>query len=903
MSRKPLVVSLAASLLALAACGPVSSSSTTSPVTTPSGPGSSGTGSEESSSSSSSEVPLVFDDALLERFASSGIDFAGTLEDTGYDVTTHNEGFIGKSSYEFRDYDDDNYFYADAHYYKNEDGSAKSIELGSDNVAYDAPLKDNTGKAIVYDDYFANPFVDLTMTDFTEDNGTFKLASTKAVDFARPFSVYSREAVSSVTLAIGEDGQSLDLEIVSAYQEYGEIANMIQSLTLTIASVSDHEELAPFPTESYHADIEAALGAWSMATAGPSDETGYVYKKTMTPLDDETMGAATSESIITYNATMFKADGGLTSDNDWGWALFDDGNNYYFEIVDGQPVMGDYLPFNEAILPWPTMVAAEMFVPTETEGVYQYRYAPTAIEAAVAFLEDPEVISLLYYMGSVSDLTITVKNQLVTNFSYTYLTYGLRGTYHERVSVDIEQFDTATIDYEFKVPVVDKTPLIDTWTGGGYTLVIGEDETTLNGETAELSGLHEDEWGNLIATITDSEGNTYEIEYSPVYDDILLTGEGDYYPTTLTRDSGGSEAVVIPDALIGPWSNDDYTLVISEDGTVTLNGKEGTDVGLTGYPDEISAVVDGTTYYMCYESYYDPAAVSLYTEDYSVYALLTGQSASATIPESIVGTYEADGYTIVVSEDGSLTVNDEPVDNDEWTTTLTGAMRTSLTIDRVVCTLTCYDDGTALLADDSMEIYVELTKAGASVPSIDEKYVGTWKGTDEEGIEHTLIINADGTASLDGESFDEPLEFSTGFLWDSASATIGELGYTLNYMPDSEEPYIRVFDDNYDLDVNFYLSQEVGDEPVISNTFPDEWIGTWTGNNMLGDKESHTLVFGDDGSVTLDGVGASSFVYDEFETTAVFGGVTYYLSAADYGELTIMLTSEDYAVVVQFTKA
>lgn len=263
MSRKPLVVSLAASLLALAACGPVDSSLSTSPDPVPTDTDSlrTDTGSDDlsSSSSSSSEVPMVFNQELLDRFAESSIDFAGTLEDTGYDVTTHNLGFLGQSSYEFQDFDDDNYFYADAHYYKQEDGTALAIELGLDNVAYESALKDNTGKAILYDDYFANPFIDLTVEDFTEDNGTFKLASAKAADFARPFSVYSREAVSSVTLAIGEDGQSLDLEIVSAYQEYGEIANMIQALSLTLASSTDHAKLAPFATEDYHADIAAAF--------------------------------------------------------------------------------------------------------------------------------------------------------------------------------------------------------------------------------------------------------------------------------------------------------------------------------------------------------------------------------------------------------------------------------------------------------------------------------------------------------------------------------------------------------------------------------------------------------------------------------------------------------------------
>ena len=522
----------------------------------------------------------------------------------------------------------------------------------------------------------------------------------------------------------------------------------------------------------------------------------------MTPLVDNGMEVAYSRSTITYNATLFDNDGGITSTNDHGFALFDDGQYYSFEIVDGEVVQGEPLSAYECPIPWPSMVAAEMFVPTDEEGVYAYRDPDTALSAVGCFLEDPEVGSLLSYVGAATDLTITLgEDNIITNFSYTAPMFDMSfELYEERVSVDIVDFDTATIDYEFKsVPF--EIPAswyatyagTDDYSGDDFTLVIGEDGLTLNGNAATLSAMTADSYGNYYGT--------------------LICGSDSY--------------------------------------------------SFTFYPE------DG--------SY--PAMVILENDYMSAYLYPEADAPAVTMPESVVGTWIGGDYTIVASEDGTITVNGETATLGEWEETSTGAVQVEITFGETTLLLIYRESEDSLfLGDDAGTIAIDLVREGQpSEPAIDPKYVGTWVGVDDDtGASHTLIINADGTATYDGAAFDEPLEFVASMLFVKATGTIGGAEYTITYWDVEGAPYMTVEDDNYTV-AKLYLQEPAG--PVLD--IPDAFLGTWATEDG-----AHTLVLSNDGASAFDGETITSFEVGEFSGEYVFeaGGVTYYVSAIGSGD-------------------
>lgn len=797
MKKKALLLPLLGGAMILSACGPVSGSTSESVSLSDSG----GAG-QTTSDSSSTPLPVVpnttIDAELLAKLAAASLDGKGAINEDG--IVTDTTLFIGKKSYSFHDVDPMGTVYANAYYIADEDGLANYYERTTENNVLTGVVQDSLGD-VPFEEYFYNPFADITVEDLTEDGGVYTLAADKALAFATPIYYYTLDEVSELTLT--RSGDVLTVAIKGSYDYYGEAVNVMVDMDLTVSEAEDLSPLTPFGTEDYHAGIAAGLDAWNEALSGPSDTTGFVYEKTMTPLVDNGMGVAHSRSTITYNATLFDNDGGITSTNDHGFALFDDGQYYSFEIVDDEVVQGELLSAYDCPIPWPSMVAAEMFVPTDEEGVYAYRDPDTALSAVGCFLEDPEVGSLLSYVGAATDLTITLgEDNIITNFSYTAPMFDLSfELYEERVSVDIVDFDTATIDYEFKaVPFEIPASWYGTYAGTDYysgdkfTLVIGEAGLTLNGNAATLSGVTTDSYGNYYGT--------------------LICGS-DSYSFTFYPEDGSYEAMVI-------LENDYMSAYL--------------------YPE-----ADG------------PATV--------------------TMPESMVGTWIGGDYTIVASEDGTITVNGEAATLGEWEETSTGAVQVEITFGEMTLLLIYRESEDSLfLGDDAGTIAIDLVREGQpSEPAIDPKYVGTWVGIDDDtGASHTLIINADGTATYDGAAFDEPLEFVASMLFVKATGTIAGVEYTITYWDVANAPYMTVEDDNYTV-AKLYLQEPTG--PVLD--IPDAFLGTW-----VSEDGAHTLVLSNDGTSTFDGELITSFATGEFSGEYVMeaAGVTYYLSAIGTGE-------------------
>ncbi len=591
MNNRKLLIPMAAALLALAGCGPSASSDSSVTDGASSSPDPSLETSEESPSSSeetitdspeesnseqtsSSDVTdseesvgpeKTIDQALLDEWAEASIDFTGTLNDTYYESFTDIVGFIGKNTYSMLETEGE-YVYVDTVVYREE---------GTNYAAYYSLWLDNTVEAQYYgdgydisdfDDLAYNPFALLTEADLTETSeGVYSIASEKLADFGYPLCPYLLENVSSITLERTDD--VIALELISAYSDSGEIYNMNLSYELKISETTDLAVPTPYAHEDYHDAVGAALIAWDAALGGEGDETGYVLNKTLTPVDEPSLGVATSQTIVTSNAILIKNDGGITSENDWGYAVYDDGEVYEFEIVDGAPVqgeaLGDGLP-----LPLPGGIAPELFEETEEEGVYAFRDASLALSAIIYLVEDPNILSLIQYLGVADNLTITIENGLVTGYAFDYMSMGIEGYYTEHCEVEIAEFDTATIDYEFvtaPAEPVDLSALAGTWTGTMYgtdevyTIVIAEDGTaTLNGETATIEGEY-DRWGDLVGTIV-SDSYDLGFDYYPDYEEIWIYSDDYTVNVRLHKETGGAEdPVAIPEAMIGTWHADSAT--------------------------------------------------------------------------------------------------------------------------------------------------------------------------------------------------------------------------------------------------------------------------------------------------------------------------------------------------------
>ena len=770
MNNRKLLIPMAAALLALAGCGPSASSDSSVTDGASSSPGSSLETSEASPSSSEetitdspeesdseqtsssdvtdSEEPVgpekTIDQALLDEWAEASIDFTGTLNDTYYESFTDIVGFIGKNTYSMLETEGE-YVYVDTVVYREE---------GTNYAAYYSLWLDNTVETQYYgagydisdfDDLAYNPFALLTEADLTETSeGVYSIASEKLADFGYPLCPYLLENVSSITLERTDD--VIALELISAYSDSGEIYNMNLSYELKISETTDLVVPTPYAHEDYHDAVGAALIAWDAALGGEGDETGYVLNKTLTPVDEPSLGVATSQTIVTSNAILIKNDGGITSENDWGYAVYDDGEVYEFEIVDGAPVqgkaLGDGLP-----LPLPGGIAPELFEETEEEGVYAFRDASLALAAIIYLVEDPNLLSLIQYFGVADNLTITIEGGLVTGYAFDYMSMGIEGYYTEHCEVEIAEFDTATIDYEFvtaPAEPVDLSALAGTWTGTmygtteTYTLIILEDGTaTLNGETATIEGEY-DEWGTLngrIVTASSDLGFSYYPEAGNYPEQIsIYTEDYSIYVDLFKETEGVDEPVTIPEGMIGTWHADSATTNIEgADGAVDLIIGED-EITLNGAAAELTDISESSG---------------------SIYATLTCGGTA----------YD-------------LTYN--PAEGD-WEAQIT---------------LTYYSDTGYYNAT------LAIVEEGGGAIELDPQFVGTWVGNDNyTDEEHTLVINADGTGTFDGVAFDAPIEFTEAFLGYDATFTIGGVEYEINFRGHTiGDPYMYVFNDDVDVE-------------------------------------------------------------------------------------------------------
>ena len=404
---------------------------------------------------------------------------------------------------------------------------------------------------------------------------------------------------------------------------------------------------------------------------------------------------------------------------------------------------------------------------------------------------------------------------------------------------------------------------LGTWTDGTHTLIVNEQwNWSLDGDLADK--VWEYESGEIVLQFNGA-GNSvtrYYLERTLIegVDTVVVSslamGQDDYWH--LIKEV--AQVATLPEDAVGEWASDFAyapTLVVNEDGSITLGGvtstPEITDDG-TGvlswelpHPDEPSMIL---TFVYTPSKDGNPATIS-YNNGNIVYTK-KDETAPIVVPDVVIGTWTGEDYsgneiTVVIAEDGTVTVNGEPASFED-----------PFVDDGYYLSTHIYYDGAShpfdyVLSSGKINLgfftltKVEETEEPDPAPTIvlPEGIVGTWKDAATGSV---IVIGDDGTITVDGEEaafageFEE--QYAGSFL---VQVEVGGETETLEFNSAFGSIYF---------DYGSYKKVEETEEPT-QTTFPAELIGTWTGTDTF-NGGSMTLVIAEDGTVTYNGTVATS---------------------------------------------
>ena len=398
---------------------------------------------------------------------------------------------------------------------------------------------------------------------------------------------------------------------------------------------------------------------------------------------------------------------------------------------------------------------------------------------------------------------------------------------------------------------------LGTWTDGTHTLIVNEQwNWSLDGDLADK--VWEYESGEIVLQFNGA-GNSvtrYYLERTlidgtdTVVVSSLTMGQGDYWH--LVKEV--AEPVTLPEEAVGEWVSDFAyapTLVVNEDGSITLGGvtstPEITDDG-TGvlcwelpHPDEPSMIL---TFVYTPEKDGNPATIS-YNNGNIVYTK-KDETAPIVVPDVLIGTWTGEDYsgneiTVVIAEDGTVTVNGEPASFED-----------PFVDDGYYLSTHIYYDGASHTFDyvlSSGEIYlgfftltkVEETEEPDPEPTIvlPEGIVGTWKSEDTGSV---IVIGDDGSITIDGEPASFVSEFEEQY-GDSfvADVEVGGETETLEFNTAFGSIY-------FGWDAYKKVEETEEPEPTPAIELPDGIVGTWEDATT-----GSVIVIGDDSTITIDG--------------------------------------------------
>ena len=407
-------------------------------------------------------------------------------------------------------------------------------------------------------------------------------------------------------------------------------------------------------------------------------------------------------------------------------------------------------------------------------------------------------------------------------------------------------------------PIVVPDVVIGTWTGEDYsgneiTVVVAEDGTvTVNGEPASFEDPFVDD-GYYLSTHIYYGGASHTFDYVLSSGKIYLG----YFTLTKVEETEPAPTIDVPDVIIGTWTGEDFggnqmTVVVSEDGTVTVNGEPASFEGEfvdDGTYIETDITYDGGTHSFQYVI----SSGELYVGFFTLTKVEETEPApTIDVPDVIIGTWTGEDWsgnqmTVVVSEDGTVTVNGEPAN-----------FEGEFVDDGTYIGTDIYYDGNSHSFDyviSSGELYVgffTLTKVEGATPAVElpDGIVGTWK---DASTGSTIVIGDDGSITIDGEEATFVSEFEESPYGGSYTADIEVGGETKTL------EFSTAFGSIYLDNVGPYKKAD----ETTQTTFPAELIGTWTGTDTF-NGDAMTLVIAEDGTVTYNGTEATSVTdYDE----------------------------------------
>lgn len=443
-----------------------------------------------------------------------------------FTFTTHMSNFFGLTSSSFYEVnEEDGTVYIDEKYYKDEDGNLVLRELAATNEVYESTLSD---KPISYDLVFGNPFNSLENSDFIKTEEGYDLTSGETKElFIGQINYYGGEMTTFYLLPLNKNTIKFYAESTltetTAYSYFNVYDGTIE--------ITSKEELTVTPEtrKEYTPIVESALNKMAEATSYTLDRERIVNGK---HYDLEGI-KVTEDAILTPPDTLF----GIT--NESGYAIFDDGNWYYYEIVNGIVTpdlssgnLGSGTEYTYG--PIFDYLAPEVFIQVD-ETHYETKTDFIAYEALSYILEGDESIrlSITDQFNTSGKLTFEIVDETLVSYSYTLnYTRGFMSIPIE-TKVTISDVNTTTIDYTFTLPQTAEwfDDYIGSYSGSFRNVNTGKDETwtlVINSATdIQINGVNVT---NIVLEQNETVTFTYEgvncIIVIDDFGDIQFSGDG-----------------------------------------------------------------------------------------------------------------------------------------------------------------------------------------------------------------------------------------------------------------------------------------------------------------------------------------------------------------------------------------
>ena len=205
--------------------------------------------------------------------------------------------------------------------------------------------------------------------------------------------------------------------------------------------------------------------------------------------------------------------------------------------------------------------------------------------------------------------------------------------------------------------------IVGTWKDAttGSVIVIGDDGTiTVDGEEAAFAGEFEEQYEGSFVVQVEVGGETKNLEFNSAFGSIYL-GYGSYKKVEET-----APTIELPDGIVGTWkdASTGSTIVIGDDGSITIDGEEAAFAGEFEEQYEGSFVVQVEVGGETKNLEFNSAFGSIYL-GYGSYKKVeeTEEPTQATFPAELIGTWTGTdtfyggSMTLIIAEDGTVTYN------------------------------------------------------------------------------------------------------------------------------------------------------------------------------------------------------------------------------------------------------